>query len=240
MIARPIQILQVLRALAWKLPRETSSHGPPTIARGAPLRAIRRRAPATEVILHESVTSSRKSTVAVLRRQNYGVHFIVGRDGTITQHVHPRTHYTVHAGGSHNRSSIAVEIVNPYYGSRASDDDVVIPAVWAHKGEYILPCRAQVEAVWRLLSWLDVEYDDCEALRFPCVDESTFRWGRDGRHTLAGTTAHHRHAHADALFAEHYCVVRSRGYAPDEAWLLTVTAAQAGDRKTNLPPHQEL
>jgi hypothetical protein len=46
--------------------------------------------------------------------------------------------------------------------------------------------------------------------------------------------AHSRWHHADGLFPECYLFCRTRGMDHAEAWNATVTAAQAGKRKTKL------
>ena len=39
-----------------------------------------------ELVIHETVTSTAKATVDVLRQRNLGVHLIIGPDGTVYQH----------------------------------------------------------------------------------------------------------------------------------------------------------
>ena len=70
--------------------------------------------PVTELVLHESVTRSALSTVAVLKRRTLGVHLILAPDGKLTQHGDLAHARLAHAGG-HNGPSIGVEVVNPYY-----------------------------------------------------------------------------------------------------------------------------
>lgn len=209
------------------------------IKQGAPFKSWKRPASApqaTEIVIHESVTTSVSNTVKVLQGKGLGVHYIVDRDGSVTQHV-PLTHYAAHAGYGHNLPSIAIEVVNAYYPSKAPAQ-AKIKAAWAHKGEYILPTPLQCEAVWGLVKAL------CDTLKikldFPGADlrSGTFRWGRIGSHlNVGGVMAHHRWDHADGLFVEHYCVLRSRGYAPEEAFGLTLVAAQnvPAIRVTRLP-----
>lgn len=234
-LAYPPTLAAVLR---WIMARSMELSEAVVVTQGAKLRALKRGADPTEVVIHESVTSSRESTVRVLKGRNLGVHFIVERDGTVTQHVQTK-HSTVHAGGRHNKNSIAIEIVNPYYGSRAKAGMVVIDAVWAHKGRYILPTREQVETVWLLVERMTVEFDTIP-LAFPCAGADEFKWGRAPHGEVApGIKAHHRWAHADGLFAEHYCILRSRGYSAQEAFTLTIERAESGSRKTALPEVKE-
>ncbi len=236
------------RLLDWlrKLPTAALPAGPPTITSGRKLRAIKRRRDKdghvkepTEVVIHESCTRDRDKCWRWLKSAKYGVHFMVDRDGGITRHVDPRKYCTVHAGGQHNRPSVAVEVLNTYYGADAIKDEVVIKAIWAHRRRYILPTEIQVEAVWRLIAWLDVEFDALP-LQFPCVDGANFLWGRHHAHGAPGITAHHRHKHADALFVEHYCAVRARGYDAAQAWCHTIEAARSGKRRTAMPEQLEV
>jgi hypothetical protein len=182
----------------------------------------------TQVVLHESVTASTESTVKVLAGRHLGVHFIVDQAGNITQHVHVGL-ACAHAEGfgkpsEHNETSIAVEVVNPYYGGD-------LECSWAHKGKYNCPPQVQLEAVWQLVKTLGVPLD------FPANDQRGFRWGRWWAHEGAvGVMAHARWAHADGLFIEHYCWARARGYLPDAAFPLTVSNAVMGWLWTPLGP----
>lgn len=184
----------------------------------------------TQVVLHESVTSSREATVRVLAARHLGVHFIVDTDGSVTQHV-PVELACAHAEGfgkpsEHNEASIAVEVVNPYYGGEHD-----LHCKWAHKGLYVCPPQIQLEATWQLVRGLGVPLD------FPANGQRGFRWGRWWAHEGAvGIMAHKRWAHADGLFVEHYCWARHRGYLPDAAFPLTVSNAVMGSLWTPLDP----
>ena len=103
-----------------------------------------------EIVLHESVTGSRTATVNVLKARGLSVHVIIDRDGSVTWHADP-TEQCAHAGGRHNRRSIGVEVVNRYYGAQAGPNETTIPAVWAHRGVYIVPTLAQMEATWQVV-----------------------------------------------------------------------------------------
>ena len=193
----------------------------------------RRGATVDQIVIHESVTSSRASTLAVLRRRGLGVHYVVERDGTVTQHA-PVEEQCAHAGRL-NRRSIAVEVVNRYYGQHADAGDHVIDAVWAHRGRYIVPPIAQCEAVWKLVEDL---LGRCPAIpsSFPGVGDAGFRWGRlpltQRVRVPAGVLAHHRTDHADGLFLEHYCWQRAHDRSPALAWKRTLEAASSGLRVT--------
>lgn len=201
------------------------------ITQGTPLSGYNRGKgrTVTQIVLHESVTSSRESTVKVLAGRHLGVHFVVDRDGSVTQHV-PVTLACAHAEGfgqasAHNEASIGVEVVNPYYGGEHD-----LRCKWAHKGLYTCPPQVQLEAVWELVQSLGVP------LNFPANDQRGFRWGRWWMHEGAtGVMAHYRWDHADGLFPEHYCWARSLGYLPEAAFPLSITAATAGQPWTLLP-----
>lgn len=129
----------------------------------------------TEIVVHESVTTSAAKTMAVLSAKGYGVHFMVDLDGTITQHVDV-ARATAHAGGKHNDQSVGIEIVNPYYGSRALPGQQVIEAPWAHKGLYAVPFSAQVESLaglFRELFKLGIEPTFVGASKGKYVDHET-------------------------------------------------------------------
>lgn len=192
-----------------------------------------------EIVLHESVTGSRKATLGVLKARGLSVHCIVDRDGSVTWHA-PLEEQCAHAGSRHNRRSVAVEVVNRYYGAQAGPLDETIPATWAHRGVYILPTPSQLEAVWQTVVEIHEEIATIP-LVFPGVDDTGFRWGRyswlqriPGR-LPAGVVAHHRFDHADGLVPEHYCVMRAHDWQPADAYRLTVEAASSGRRVTPIP-----
>lgn len=203
----------------------------------------RGRTPIDEIVLHESVTRTRADTVTVLSRRKLGVHFIVDRDGVTTQHV-PVRQACAHAEGFgrpslHNERSIAIEVVNRYYGRAAERGDDVISAVWAHLGQYILPTAAQLEAVWLLVRGLcdghGVPRVFPGVVRTLAVGRRRFAWGRLKTHEVPGIMAHARWDHADGLFIEHYCLMRSLGHEPPAALQHTIVAASSGARRTAIP-----
>jgi hypothetical protein len=205
---------------------------------GVPLTSYSRgTTPIDSIVLHESVTRSRAKTVAVLQRRKLGVHIIVERDGSVTQHA-DFAEQCAHAGSRYNRRSIAVEVVNPYYGSAADDGEPDIAAVWAHRGWYVLPSATQLEAVWGVVEDL-VDLMPSIAARFPGADLARgFRWGRYSLKTRAllqapaGIVAHARWDHSDGLVPEHYCLMRWLDWSPEDAYRQTVAAASSGQRVT--------
>jgi hypothetical protein len=182
----------------------------------------RRRKEPTEIVIHESVVRGRDGTERVLGRRGLSVEYTVDRDGSVHQHVKDvKKRRCQHAGGKHNRRSVAIEVCNRYYGYAAAKGEQVIKVRWAHKKKnkprtYIVPTAAQLEAVWRLVCYLDTIFET--GLRsFPGAKGDTFRWGRDEDVASAvGVKAHHRWAHADGLFIEHYCACRDRGLSASD------------------------
>jgi len=197
----------------------------------------RKGATIDQVLLHESVTSSRASTLRVLKARGLGVHLIIERDGSVTQHA-PLADQCAHAGGKHNKRSVAVEVVNRYYGAQAPGMVPTIQAVWAHRGWYVLPTAVQCEAVWGVVVDLH-ESIATIPLVFPGALNGRFVWGRlplmQRVRVPAGVMAHHRTDHADGLFPEHYCVLRMLDFAPLDAYRLTIDAASSGLRVTPIP-----
>lgn len=192
-----------------------------------------------QIVIHESVTSSRATTLRTLRARGLSVHIIVDRDGSVTQHA-PLADQCAHAGSRHNRRSVAVEVVNRYYyyGSQGDDGYPDIAAVWAHRGWYILPTPIQCEAVWGVVRDLHEQIATIP-LTFPGLSGETFTWGRLPAlarllRIPAGVMAHHRTDHADGLFPEHYCILRAFDVAPAEAYRLTVEGASSGKRTTTI------
>jgi hypothetical protein len=115
-----------------------------------------RSGPIDEAVVHESAIASAASTVRALSRRGLGVHLMVAPDGTVTQHGDLANDLLAHAG-RHNRRSVGVEVVTPYYPDRLLPDHPwsrVIEARWAHRGRYVLPTPAQAEAVALLIGWL--------------------------------------------------------------------------------------
>lgn len=207
---------------------------------GAPLPSWPRKGTVIdEIVLHESVTGSRKATLGVLKARGLSVHCIVDRDGSVTWHADP-DEQCAHAGSRHNRRSIGVEVVNRYYGAQAGPGEETIPAVWAHHGVYIVPTIAQMEATWQVVLELHERYATIP-LVFPGVGVDGFRWGRYSwlqRMPLqlpSGIVAHHRWYHADGLFPEHYCWARALDLDPCDAFRATVLAASSGKRVTPVP-----
>ena len=180
----------------------------------------------TELIIHETVTRSVETTVAVLRQRKLGVHLIVAADGAVTQHGDLQDARLAHAGG-HNGPSVGLELINPYYGARTKPNDPwkrVIDAPWAHRGSYVVPTFEQAEATSKLIAWLTS--DKLKELQIPRewigYSDGKVRMGRiagtlDARRP--GIYAHHFFNHADGLFPVLYAWLRlEAGLAPSTAY----------------------
>jgi hypothetical protein len=111
----------------------------------------------TEIVVHESVTRSRATTERVLDKRNLGVHLMIDAAGAVTQHADLGSHRVVHCR-SHNGPSVGVEVINPYEPRHLREGSpwkrVMDPALWAHKGKYVLATLAQCEALAAVIGWL--------------------------------------------------------------------------------------
>lgn len=192
----------------------------------------KRKKPLDQVVFHESVT--RGSAIGILKRRKLSINYEISPAGVIVEHCPPERR-TAHAGGAHNARSVGVEHVSRYYGKAARDGEMVIPARWAHKGKYIVPPQVQCESSWRLTRWLCIAYDIPFAWPGLEHDDKDFRWGRIKDHDQPGIMAHHRWAHADALFFEYYCLLRYGGMERQDAYEAAIRSASSGLRVTSLP-----
>lgn len=194
----------------------------------------------TEFIIHESVTRSRETTVAVLRERDLGVHFIIDADGSTTQHADLQTARLAHAGG-HNGPSVGVELVTPYYPARRKPGDPwrrVIDAPWAHQGEYAVPPFEQVEALALLTRWL---LSDRCPLQIPNewigLESRQFRMSRvpGAENRRPGVYAHTYFHHADGAFPTLYAWMRvEAGLAPSRAYEESIRRVTDVQRQVNV------
>lgn len=201
----------------------------PDVAQGRTLKSWTRSQSPQMIVYHESVTETLEGCLNVLDRRGLSVHYTVDMYGVARQHAHPADE-CAHAGYGWNQASVAIEVINRYYGKYAQPGQRVIKAVWAHKGEYIVPTHEQLESAWELTKGV------CEYLRmdplFLSNRDHTFHWGRMAT-GYVGCQAHHRWHHADGLFIEHYCRARASGKCgPEDAYDYTLEAASSGDRDT--------
>ena len=174
----------------------------------------RSKTPVTELVIHETVTTSVKTTNAVLHRRKLGVHFIVGPYGAITQHNDLALDRVAHAP-PHNKRSVGIEIVTPYYAALLGEGQPwkqVIDAKWAHKKRYVVPTLEQAEATCRLIEWLTSDKAIPLAIprRWLAVKKTRLVMGRllTGRLPRPGIYAHTAFGHADGAWPELYSWLR--------------------------------
>jgi hypothetical protein len=166
----------------------------------------------TELVIHETVTTSVDTTIAVLQRRKLGVHFIIGPDGAVTQHNDLTLDRVAHAP-PHNKRSVGIEVVQPYYPEHLRDGhpwEQVIDAKWAHKKRYVVPTIAQTEATSVLVEWLTSPA--AEGLSIPR------HWiGRRKKHLAMGPVLGSRWR-KPGIYAHYYF-----GKHADGAWLVLYT-----------------
>ncbi len=201
-----------------------------------------RRARATELVIHETVTRSVASTIAVLRKRGLSVHLVMGPDGELTQHGDLATDVLWHAGPVHNRPSFGVEVVNPYYPRNLKPGlpwSRVIDAPWAHQGRYVLPTPAQAEAVCSLITWTTSA--PAPGITVPRtwvgLNEGSMRlWPVPAASKpVPGVLAHHYFGHADGAWLVLYAWMRlEAGLAPDVAFNEAVRRAEGARRAVDV------
>jgi hypothetical protein len=181
---------------------------------------------ATELVIHETVTSSVDSTLDVLNKRGLSVHLVLGPDGELTQHGDLASDVLWHAGPVHNGPSFGVEVVNPYYPRLLHDGlpwKRIIRAPWAHEGQYVLPTPAQAEAVASLVRWatsaltpgIDVPR------RWPGLRDGVMQLGpiAEAANPTPGVLAHHYFGHADGAWLVLYAWLRLEArLSPDLAF----------------------
>jgi len=197
--------------------------------------------PVTEIIVHETVTRSVETTVRVLNRRKLGVHFIISPDGEVTQHGDLATDWLYHAG-YHNRPSVGIEVVNPYYPKYRKSGSTwtrTIEAPWAHQGHYVLPTPEQAEATAMLVNWLSSE--KAEGLSIPKnwigMPKKRMAMGRvlKARLRKPGIYAHHYFGHADGAWLVLYSWLRiEAGMEPHAAFEEAVKRAVGAKKPIDL------
>ncbi len=205
------------------------------------------RTRATELVVHETVTTSVASTVDVLQHRGLSVHLILGPDGGFTQHGDLASEVLWHAGPVHNGPSFGVEVVNPYYPKllkKGMPWGRTIKAPWAHEGRYVLPTPAQAESIAALVRWAtSAPAKGVEVPRsWPGLKAGAFRLGAlaEAQKPLPGVLAHHYFGHADGAWLVLYAWLRlEAGLAPDvafeEAVRRATDARQTADVRDLLP-----
>jgi hypothetical protein len=137
--------------------------GEPHLANGG------RKSPLVTFVLHETAGNTVSGCKRSLVAKHLGVHLILDKDGTISNHADLATEVCWHAGQV-NGVSIGMEVVNAYRPEGAQDPHgPVIPAewwTWVPKGQaraYVCPTDVQMAVVEVLVPWL------CDRLGIPVV-----------------------------------------------------------------------
>lgn len=209
------------------------------ISQGRQLPSRPAQAPATQVLVHESVTLTRSVALAVLASKGLGVHWSIGPEGSIEQHA-PVTHRTYHCRAGHNAVALGVEVINPYYPPARPPWTQEIDAPWAHRKRYVVPLLAQCEA----LAWLVREATEGGLglpqpipRRWIGLEPGGFmRLGQDPDPPSApGIWCHHyQGAHADGAWPALYAWLRlEAGLDPDEAYRQAIRRA-TGTRRADV------
>lgn len=155
-VALPTAVLEAGgRALNWM------DDGEPHLANA------KRVKPLTTFVLHETCGNSATGCKDTLVARNLGIHLILGKDGTISNHADLATEVCWHANQC-NLFSVGMEVVNPYRPEYARNPyGPVIPAAWwtwVPRGaarQYVCPTDAQMAVACVLVPWL------CELLGIP-------------------------------------------------------------------------
>ena len=180
--------------------------------------------PVTELVIHETVTWSASQTVAVLKKRRLSVHLILDEHGRFWQHGDLADDNLAHAS-QHNRASVGIEVVNPYYPSYLKPGmawSTVIDAPWAHKKKYVLPTPAQAEAVARFVEWVT---SPASGLAIPRTwiglagTKLAMAEVESAAKLKPGVYAHHYFGHADgSLFVLYAWLRLEAGLAPEAAF----------------------
>lgn len=223
-------------------------------AEGAPLpRAPRGARRPTQLVVHESVTSSRESTENVLRNRGLGVHLMIepspgGRGARVTQHGDLVAHRMSHAA-SQNGTSIALEVITPYYPERRRPnlpwELVIESAGWADDGRdekknYLVPTLPQLEATATLIRWATAPGGPVRVPRvWTGLDVKTGRFALnrvvDVDVRSPGIWAHTYTAHADGGFPVLYAWLRLEvELSPAAAYAEAVRLATTPKRWANV------
>ncbi len=201
----------------------------------------RAKTPIKELVIHETVTTGVTATIAILQRRKLGVHFIVGPDGAVTQHNDLAYDRVAHAP-PHNKYSVGIEIVTPYYPMYLGEGQPwkqAIEAKWAHKKRYVVPTIAQAEATCRLIEWLTSERAIPLEIprRWLGQKKNSMVMGRllTGRLPASGIYAHTYFGHADGAWPVLYAWLRiEAGLDQETAYVEAVRRATGNLRRVDL------
>jgi len=195
---------------------------------GAPFWCRVRPVAPTRVDVHESVTDDPDifdeddTTERILRRKKCGVHLMLGPDGSVVQHNDLVTESPNHVS-KHNKHSIGIEVVGPYYKASGRYWTNVIDAPWAHKGKYAVPPLTQLEMLYLVIRWIweQSEYDGSPLSVSKThrgvrpdpnySDRRRVNMGRTKSGSGSGIWAHGYTGHADGYFPLLYVYLRMCG-----------------------------
>lgn len=224
----------------------------------------RGRHPIDRIIFHEPAVATLDGTIRTLKAKNLSVHYTVDRAGTIRQHL-GEEHQAIHAGmrnnpTNHNPRSIAIEVINRYYGHRLPQvanlpeykDAEVVSGIWVDRAWnatqqkflnpnrlYIFPTPEQLEATWELTH--DILH------RHPVIAQAgwtgrgrtitgapVYKWSTVQGHDGPGVKAHAQWAHADGRVPDYYCLLRNNGLTAQAAFQQTLSDSTRMERQTPL------
>lgn len=181
--------------------------------------ATRRISPLRHCVLHETAGRSAASAKRTLKNhpKHYGVHLLLDRDGSLSQHADLASEVCVHANQL-NATSVGIEIVNPYAPSLAYVDPIeTIPARWwtwcpvKADRRYVLPTPEQLDRLLVVIPWL------CATLGIPYVfptagltarQRKIIGWDKRPRARPAHGVVAHRDfsTHADGRYPLEYLI----------------------------------
>lgn len=175
----------------------------------------KRKKPLKHIVLHETAGNTAKGCKRTLLKKGYGIHFVLDRNGKLSNHADLATETVVHANQL-NKTSIGIEVVNPYAPKTAKYTVKTIPAKWwtwlkdKKDKRYVLPTDAQLETLTVLLPWL------CEQLNIPYAfptwylnrRQKKIKFWRLRAKPEAGIVAHRDfHKHADGRYLLEYVML---------------------------------
>ncbi|MHA1286574.1 MAG: peptidoglycan recognition protein family protein [Candidatus Thorarchaeota archaeon] len=172
-----------------------------------------RRRKLKHLVLHETAGNTARGCMRTLVKKGYGVHLILDRKGVVTCHGDLATEVMIHANQL-NKTSIGIEVVNPYAPKIAAYDFDSIPAEWwcwcpdKKDRQYVLPTDAQLDTLYILIPWL------CEKLGIPYVFPTWYLNPRcrKRKRPSPGVVAHRDFAkHADGRYLLEWLMLGHRG-----------------------------
>ena len=176
-----------------------------------------------------------------LAAEGFSTHFTISRTGQVKQHA-PLGNRTK-ASGPVNAATVAVDLVNPpiLMTGKKGPTGTEKKKKWVNKSEketaypvldagfmrpgHLLNTPGQCEALWQLIKKVQGKAPNFP-MQFPCADSGNgFTPSTSSNYKNPGIIAHQRFNHADGVFAEYYCLARSRGVQKMKAWYASAGAA---------------